>query len=78
MLKKLIYRSTYRGSREMDYLLSRFAKHKLESLSQEEIQTYSKFLDMEDPDIYDWIMSKKPVPQQFIKIVDKIKENASY
>ena len=77
MLKKLMYRSTYRGSREMDFLLSKFAHNALGSLNQEEMQNYADLLDMEDPDIYDWVMSKKPTPDKFLNIVDRIKNNAN-
>ena len=72
MIKRLKYRSTYRGCREMDFLLSKFADNELDNLSSDELDQYSKLLDMEDPDIYDWILSKKEAPSEVSHIISKI------
>ena len=44
--KKLLYRSSYRGTKEMDILLSSFVKFYIDKLGIEELQDLDKFLDL--------------------------------
>ena len=46
--KKLIYRSNYRGSKEMDLLLSKFVEKHINNFSENELSELDKFLDFED------------------------------
>ena len=46
--KKLVYRSSYRGTKEMDILLSGFVKKYINSFDEEELKQLDKFLDFED------------------------------
>ncbi len=46
--KKLIYRSNYRGSKEMDLLLSKFVKKHINKFDKNELIELDKFLDFED------------------------------
>ena len=52
--KKLIYRSNYRGTKEMDMILSKFVKKNIDSFSKEELEDLDKFLDFEDEIIYNF------------------------
>ena len=46
--KKLIYRSNYRGTKEMDLLLSKFVKKHISKFDETELIELDKFLDFED------------------------------
>lgn len=63
-LKKLLYRSTHRGCKEMDSILGEFAKHNLDALSEEELILYEKLLDVEDACIYDWVSGRLNPPDE--------------
>ena len=52
--KKLIYRSSYRGPKEMDILLSSFVKKHIDILSETDLHDLSKVLDLEDEVIYNF------------------------
>tara|TARA_A100000164_G_C21477233_1_gene571742 strand:+ start:358 stop:612 length:255 start_codon:yes stop_codon:yes gene_type:complete len=52
--KKLLYRSSYRGTKEMDILLSSFVKFYIDKLTIEELQDLDSFLGLEDETIYDF------------------------
>ena len=56
--KKIIYRSNYRGTKEMDKLLSSFVKNHIDKLSIEELKKLEKFLDLDDELIYDFYKGK--------------------
>ena len=49
--KKLIYRSNYRGSKEMDLLLSKFVEKHINNFNENELSELDKFLDFEDETI---------------------------
>ena len=52
--KKLLYRSSYRGKKEMDILLSSFVKFYINKFTNEELEDLDKLLDLEDEVIYDF------------------------
>ena len=52
--KKIIYRSTYRGTREMDKLLGSFTKKYIDKLNNEELIELEKFLNIDDDNLYNF------------------------
>ena len=50
--KKIIYRSTYRGTKEMDTLISSFTKQIIDDLNYEELISLSNFLKIDDENLY--------------------------
>ena len=49
--KKLVYRAAYRGTKEMDILLSSFVKKHIETFNEIELSELDKFLNFEDEKI---------------------------
>ncbi len=62
LIKKLLYRSIYSGSKELDFVLSSFAKNNLEELSISELESYEKFLTLGDVNIWNWISNNESLP----------------
>ena len=52
--KKIIYRSNYRGTKEMDKLLGAFTKKYINQLNQEELIDLEKLLDIDDTSLYNF------------------------
>ena len=50
--KKIIYRSSYRGTKEMDNLMSSFTKKIINNLNEEELVNLSNLLDIDDENLY--------------------------
>ena len=50
--KKIIYRSSYRGTKEMDALLSSFVKKVINSLNNGDLLKLYKLLDIDDDNLY--------------------------
>ena len=50
--KKIIYRSSYRGTKEMDCLLSSFVNKYLNTLESNDLINLSKLLDIDDDILY--------------------------
>ena len=58
--KKIIYRSSYRGTKEMDILLSSFVKSYINNLSELELNDLYNFLNLEDDVIYSYYKKGDP------------------
>ena len=52
--KKIIYRSNYRGTKEMDKLLGSFTKKYIEQLSPKDLTDLEKLLDIDDTNLYNY------------------------
>ena len=50
--KKIIYRSFYRGTKEMDKLLGSFTKKYINTLNEEELLHLCDLLDRDDENLY--------------------------
>ena len=70
--KKIIYRSTHRGSKEMDILLGNFAKKYLDTFNIIELKDFEQILLIEDEILYEWYFSKKENHQLSINKVSKL------
>ena len=52
--KKIIYRSNYRGTKEMDKLLGAFTFKYIDRLSNEDLKYLQKLLDIDDNNLYNF------------------------
>ena len=56
--KKIIYRSTYRGTKEMDSLLGSFVKKYIDSFNLSDLNNLSDMLDIDDVTLYNYNNNK--------------------
>ena len=70
--KKLIYRASYRGTKEMDILLTSFVNKYIEQLDEEALQELEIFLNFEDEMLLNFynnnIATKKIHENKFSKL----------
>ena len=52
--KKIIYRSNYRGTKEMDKLLGAFTNKYLDQLDYEDLNELIKLLEIDDNNLYNF------------------------
>ena len=52
--KKIIYRSNYRGTKEMDKLLGTFVKTYIDNLNEKDLINLEKLLDVDDTNLYNY------------------------
>ena len=52
--KKIIYRSNYRGTKEMDKLLGSFTKEYINNFNKEELIDLEKLLNIDDNNLYNF------------------------
>jgi antitoxin CptB len=61
--RRAIYRATYRGTKEMDWLLGRYASAKIAAMSEIELTLFEQALVIPDPDFHAWIIDPALMPQ---------------
>ena len=57
--KKILYRSEYRGTKEMDLLLSNFVKKYINDFGIVELKQLDDLLNFDDNSLFKWYLSKK-------------------
>ena len=60
--KKLLFRTEHCGMKENDFLLGRFARANLKTLSEEDITAFETLLMESDNDIFNWVTMKEIPP----------------
>ena len=63
--RQIIYRSTHRGSKEMDILLGNFINKYIDLFNENELNLFDSILECDDEDIYQWILGKKDIPENY-------------
>lgn len=58
----------------MDLILGGFYSSECGTLSQKSSTDFEKLLLADDYEILEWLFQKKPVPQKFANIINKIRE----
>tara|TARA_B100000161_G_scaffold242564_1_gene195716 strand:- start:46 stop:315 length:270 start_codon:yes stop_codon:yes gene_type:complete len=57
--KKIIYRSNYRGTKEMDKLLGAFVKKYIDVLDNKDLMDLERLLDIDDNNLYNFYNNLK-------------------
>ena len=75
LIKKLLYRSNHRGTKEMDLLIGGFAIENLKKLNTEELKEFELLLNFTDKELSSWLIdNKKNIDLENFSISKKIKE----
>ena len=75
LIKKLLYRSNHRGTKEMDLLIGGFAIENLKKLNPEELREFELLLNFTDKELSSWLVdNKKNIDLENFSISKKIKE----
>ena len=76
--KKIIYRASYRGTKEMDSLLVSFTKKYVDILSDEDLISLSKLMDVDDENLYKFNQGQRTTVRLDDNNVTKLFRNFVY
>lgn len=63
-----------RGMKELDLVINRYFESDYDSLTEQEKNEFKDFLNLEDPEIFSWIMGRSsPEKQSHANIVGKLR-----
>lgn len=76
MKKSLIYKSSYRGFKELEIILKKFLNSKcFMNLTSKDIEGFNELLNMNDHDLYKLIICNKPdIDLSILNILTKIRK----
>ena len=76
--KKIIYRASYRGTKEMDKLLGSFTQKYINLLQEEDLQLLCDLLDYEDEDLYKFNQGQDTTKKFTLNKVTELFKNYIY
>ncbi|MDI9819453.1 MULTISPECIES: succinate dehydrogenase assembly factor 2 [unclassified Legionella] len=63
-----------RGMLELDLILKHFVENSLDTLSEEQLESFDKLLSCNDVELFSWLMGyEQPMDRELINIVEHIK-----
>ena len=63
--KRLLWRATHRGIKEMDILVGGYAQWHLENMSEADLAKFEILLEIPDQDLLSWATHQEDVPGKF-------------
>lgn len=60
--KRIIWRATHRGTREMDIVMGKFVRDRVGQASEAELVELERILEIADQDLMSWLTEAAPVP----------------
>ena len=72
-LGRLKTRSMWRGIREMDLILGRFADARIATLPAAALDALESILSENDQDLYQWIVGRSKAPDAHLEIIGRIR-----
>ena len=76
--RKIIYRSNYRGTKEMDILLSSFVESIISQLNKEELENLLNFLNIDDDNLYKYKQGLKTEVQVSVNKITRLFKDYIY
>jgi antitoxin CptB len=75
--KRALYRALHRGTREMDWLLGKFARACLDEMSTDELAMFEGFMQLPEPQLQNWLTygigEDENVPEDTAVLIGKIR-----
>jgi antitoxin CptB len=63
--KRVRFRAWHRGMKEVDLVLGPFADAHVDTLSDEQLDTFELLLSVPDTDLYDWLCDRSTPPDRY-------------
>lgn len=60
--RRILYRASHRGTKELDWLLGKYAEAHIADMNEADLQSFEEFLALPDPDIQRWLLEPGTPP----------------
>jgi antitoxin CptB len=60
--RKLLWRATHRGLKELDLVLGGFAQANIPAMSAVELDEFAEIVALPDGELFGWLMGDEPAP----------------
>lgn len=73
-LKRILFRSAHRGTKESDLILGPYAIAHAEQMSDAQLTEFEAFLEESDSDIWDWISgATQPPAEKYVQLLSELR-----
>jgi antitoxin CptB len=62
--RRALYRASHRGTKEMDFILGRFADAEIRGLSDADLDLLERLIEAPDTDLYEWVTGRAEAPPE--------------
>lgn len=62
--RRLLFRARHRGTHEADLLVGGFVAARIAQMDEAELAALEAVLELPDPDLFDWLTGRRPLPEQ--------------
>ena len=74
--RRALYRAQHRGTKEMDWLLGRYAETNLVDMEDGALSRFEQLLSLPDPELQTWIMSGDlPETSELTELISRIRHH---
>lgn len=63
--RRLLFRSSHRGTKEADIMIGSFVERNIETMTEEDIAWFERFLEENDVDIMAWMIGRQQPPAEY-------------
>ena len=67
--KRLLWRSSHRGIKEMDLLMGGFARARLPTMTEIELRAFEDIIELPDQELLSWVTGEAAVPSTLSNIL---------
>lgn len=72
--RRALFRANHRGTKEMDWLLGKYADASLGGMDDAELRQFEQFIAIADPELHRWILSPDLCAEtEFASLLGKIR-----
>lgn len=72
--KRAVFRANHRGTKEMDWLLGRYADARLGAMDPDELLEFERFISISDPELHEWIVTPEMCANsEFADLLERIR-----
>lgn len=72
--KRALWRANHRGTKELDWLIGRFAEDRVPAMTALDMDVFERFLAVPDPELHAWIMKPRmPTGSEFADLVHAVR-----
>ena len=72
--RRAVFRASHRGTKEMDWLMSRFAESRVAGMPPQILAEFEQLLQMPDPELHDMILYPEIAPAgDFVTLIAQLR-----
>ncbi len=70
--RKLLWRATHRGLKELDLVLGGFARQNLSAMNAAELDEFEAIVSLPDPELFGWLMGEEGAPIARLPMLSRV------